>query len=153
MSFGGTRHSQTDSYVLIGSKTAAGVRTGIELENTYSVTEDTEPTKTFAVAGFTKLNLDFLYTMGATETTNSIEVKVEGSSDRTNWYRIANDSTSAGTSTLTAREFTFVGADAAAATISVFIDIAYEFIRVSVKETGVVTNKGNVFVEATIVGA
>lgn len=153
MSFGGTRHPNTDSHVLIGSKTEAGVRTGVELENTYSTTEDTEPTKILRVAGFTKLNLDILYTMGAAETTNSIELKVEASPDRTNWYRIANDSTTSGTSTLTAREFTFVGTDGAAATTSVFIDIAYQYVRVSLKETGVGTNKGNVFVEATIAGA
>lgn len=151
--YGGQRYPITKSFVIIGSKTAAGVRTGIELESTYSTTETTEPTKIFETGGYTKLVLDSIYTMGASETTNSIEIKVEGSPDRTNWYRIANDSTTTDTSTLTQREFTFVGSDGAAATIQIFLDIAYKYVRVSCKETGVVTNKGNVFVEATLVGA
>ena len=149
---GGLRYPQNVTFVIIGSKTVAGVRTGIELESTYSTTEDTEPTKIFEVGGYSKMNLDGVYTMGAAETTNSIEVKVEGSPDRTNWYSLGNDSTSAGTSTLTQREFTFVGADAAAATISIFLDVAYKYVRVSIKESGVASAKGNVFVEATLSG-
>lgn len=149
---GGQRYPQTKNFVIIGSKTAAGVRTGIELESTYSTTEDTEPTKIFEAAGYVKLNLDLIYTMGGSETSNTIEVKIEGSPDRTNWYRIANDSTSGATSTLTQREFTFAGSNGAAATFSIFLDIAYKYIRVSCKETGVAANKGNVFVEATISG-
>lgn len=150
---GGQRYPVTKSFVIIGNKTAAGVRTGIELESTYSTTEDTEPTKIFETAGFTKMNLDILYTMGGSETSNSIEIKVEGSPDRTNWYRLANETTSGGTSTETAREFTFVGVNGAAATISLFLDVAYKYIRVSCKETGVAANKGDVFVEATLSGA
>lgn len=149
---GGQRYPTNKTFVIIGSKTAAGVRTGIELESTYSTTEVTEPTRIFETGGYTKLNLDGIYTMGATEAANSIEIKIEGSPDRTNWYRLANDSTSSGTSTLTQREFTFVGSDAASATISIFLDVAYKYVRVSCKETGVATNKGNVFVEATLSG-
>ncbi len=98
------------------------------------------------------MNLDVLYTMGATESTNSIELKVEGSPDGTNWYRLPNESVSSGTSTLTAREFTFVGTNADAATISIGIDIFYKFIKVSAKETGVASNAGTVYVEATLSG-
>lgn len=153
MSFGGNRYPQTNTYVLIGSKTAAGVRTGVELEDTYSTTEDTEPTKTFPVAGFTKLTIDGAYTMGATETANTIEVKVESSSDRINWTQLSNDSTSGDTSTLTNREFQFLGADGATDQFQIFLDVAYEYIRVSCKESGRASNKGNVYVEATLVGA
>lgn len=138
--------------VLIGSKTAAGVRTGVELEATYSATEVTEPTRTFPSGGYSKATFDINYTMGAAETTNSIEVKIESSPDRTNWYRLSTDTTSGGTSTLAAREWTFVGTNAAAATINIILDIAYKFMRISVKETGVSSAKGNVFVELTLSG-
>ncbi len=111
-----------------------------------------KPTKTFKTSHYSKLNLDFLYTMGASETSNSIEWKVEGSPDGINFYRIANESVSGGTSTETAREFTFVGSDGAAATISVGLDIFYEFVRVSAKETGVAANFGTVYCEATLLG-
>lgn len=153
MSFGGHRHPQTDTYVLIGSKTAAGVRTGVELESTYSTTEDTEPTKTFAVAGYTKMTLDFLYTMGGSETSNTIEVKLEGSPDRVNWYELSNDDTSGATSTLTNREFQVTGTNGSTKEFQIFIDVAYKYVRVSCKESGVASNKGNVFCEATLVGA
>ena len=141
----------TKSEVLIGSKVGT-TRTSIEMESTYQAESATEATKTYEVAGFEKVNLNILYTMGATETTNSIEVKLEASTDGTNFYRIANDNTSAGVSTLTAREFTFVGADAGAATISIILDIGYKKLRVSVKETGVASNKGSVYVESTLSG-
>lgn len=149
---GGLYYPTSLTLVLIGSKTAAGVTTGVELESTYSTTEVTEPTKTFPASGFAKLNLDVKYTMGATESSNTIEVKVEGSTDRVNWIPLSNDTTSGATSTLTAREFVFTGTNAATASFGIFLDIAYKYIRVSCKETGVQTNKGSVFVEATLSG-
>lgn len=150
---GGNRNPQTDPYVIIGSKSIAGVRTGIELESTYSVTEDTEPTKSFNVAGFTKLSLNALYTMGAAETANTIEVKIESSPDNVNWYPLSNESATGGVSTIENREFTFTGSDGTFKPFEIFLDIAYNYVRVSCKESGVIANKGNVFVEATIVGA
>jgi hypothetical protein len=127
-------------------------RTEVTLESTYQTESTTVATKEFETTGYSKLNLDILYTMGASETTNSIEIKFEGSPDGVNYYRIPNNSDSAGTSTLTAREFTFVGANAAATTISVGLDIFYKYIKVSGKETGVATNKGTVFGQITLLG-
>ena len=109
-------------------------------------------TKTFHTGDYTKLDLAVSYTMGATETANSIEIQVEASPDGVNFYRIPNDSTALGVSTLTAREFTFVGTNAANATVSIGLDIFYKFMKVSIKETGVVTNAGTVYVEATLSG-
>jgi hypothetical protein len=109
-------------------------------------------TKTFKVGGYSKLDLAILYTMGAAETANSIEIQVEQSSDGVNFYRIPNETVSGGTSTLTAREFTFVGTNAAAATISIGLDIFYKYIKVSVKETGVAANAGTAYVEGTLSG-
>ncbi len=141
-------YSSQDTFVVVGSKSDT-TRTAVALTNAY---DDAAGTKIFASGGWSKVNFDILYTMGATETANSIELRVEGSPDGTNFYRIPNESASAGTSTLTAREFTFVGTNAAAATISLGLDIFYKYVRVSAKETGVATNAGTVYIEATLSG-
>lgn len=145
-------YQNTQVQTIIGTKNSSNTRTSWTLSSSYQTETGTNPTKSFFVGGLSKLNLDILYTMGATETSNSIEVKIEVSPDNTNWYRIPNEIISNGTSTLTAREFTFVGADASTATISIGLDIFYKYVRVSCKETGVATNAGKVYVEATILG-
>lgn len=127
-------------------------RTSWNLTSAYQTEGSTKPTKTFKTSHYSKLNLDVLYTMGATETSNSIEIMFEGSPDGINFYRIPNETVSTGTSTIVAREFSFVGTNAAAASISVGLDIFYEFMRVSAKETGVVTNAGTVYAEVTLLG-
>lgn len=132
---------------VFGTKSAAHSRTSVALTSDYADTA-----KVLETGGFSRLNLDVLYTMGATETSNSIELKFECSSDRTNFYRVPNEAVSGGTSTLTAREFTFVGTNAAAATISIGLDVSYKFMKISVKETGVATNAGTIFAEATLSG-
>lgn len=134
------------THPIIGTKSGT-TRTPVALTANYA-----NNMKSFEVGGFTKINLDCLYTMGATETSNSIEIRVEGSPDGTNWYRLPNEAVSGATSTLTAREFIFVGTDAAAATISIGIDIFYKYFRVAVKESGVVTNAGTIYVEYTLSG-
>ena len=133
---------------IIGTKTGT-TRTPVTLTAAYDVADKT---KIFKSGGFSKLNLDILYTVGATETSNSVDIRVEGSADGTNFYRLPNEQVSAGISTLTQREFTFVGASTGAYTISIGIDIFYKYTRVSVKESGVVTNYGTVFVEGTLSG-
>lgn len=136
---------------IIGTKVGT-TRTPWTLTAAYQTEGLLRPTKSFAVGGYSILNLDILYTMGATETLNSIELKIEGTPDGTNFYRLPNESVSGGTSTLTAREFTFVGTDAAAATISLGLDIFYKAVRISAKETGVVTNFGTIYIESTLSG-
>lgn len=142
----GLHYTHQITQPLIGSKADDGTRTAVALTGSYGT-----PAK-IKTAGFSKLNLDILYTMGAAESGNSIELQIEASPDGTNWYRIPNDETSGGTSTLTAREFTFVGEDAAAATISIGLDIFYEWVRVSAKETGSAGNNGTAYIEATLSG-
>lgn len=137
-----------DTFPIIGTKSGT-TRTSVTLTAAYDVANKT---KIIECGGYSKLNLDILYTMGATETSNSIEVRIQGSPDGTNFYRIPNETVSGGTSTITAREFTFVGTNAAAATISIGLDIFYKYVEVSVKETGVVTNFGTVYAEATLSG-
>lgn len=134
---------------VIGSKSGT-TRTSIALTNAYGVANKT---KIFNTGGFSKVNFDILYTTGADETNNSIEVRLEGSPDGTNFYRLVNESVSDGTSTLKEREFTFVGAAAATAyAISLPVDVVYKYMRISVKESGVAANAGTVYVEATLSG-
>lgn len=138
--------------VIIGTKSGT-TRTSWALTSAYQTEGTTKPTKTFDVGGFSKVNLDVLYTTGAAETDNSIEIKLEASVDGTNFYQLTNESASSGTSTLYAREFTFVGASAATAyAFTLGIDIFYEKVRVSCKETGVAANAGTVHIEATLSG-
>lgn len=144
----GLAYPSHNEFPAIGTKVGS-TRTSIALTTLYDVANKT---KVIETSGYSKLNLDVLYTMGATETANSIELRIEGSPDGVNFYRIPNESVSAGTSTLTAREFTFVGANAAAATISIGLDIFYKYVKISVKETGVVTNAGTVYIEASLHG-
>ena len=144
----GLYYPNTKTQILVGSKIGT-TRTTITLTALYDVANKT---KIFETSGYSKVNIDIFYTMGATETSNSIELRVESSPDRVNWYRLANESVSAGVSTLDAREFTFIGSDATTATISIGLDIFYKYIRVSLKETGVLTNFGSVYCEATLAG-
>lgn len=93
------------------------------------------------------------YTTGATETNNSIEVKIEFGPTDSELYRTSNKSDSSGTSTLTAQEFTFVGAAAATSyKFRIPLDLADKVIKVSVKETGVVTNAGTATVKLSAAG-
>lgn len=145
---------ETQQVSTIIGTTSGTTRTSITLESTYQTESGfTKPTKALETGGFSKMNIDLLYTTGAAETANSIEVKIESSPDGTNYYRVPNDSTTDGTSTITAREFTYVGAAAATAyPIGIPLDIFYKYIRVSIKETGVASNKGTIHGIITLSG-
>lgn len=143
----GLSYSRLDPVVWIGTKSGT-TRTSTALTTAY-----TGNTKTIKTAGYSVMVIDVLYTTGSGETNNSIEIKLEDSVDGTNFYQITNESASGGTSTLTAREFTFVGASAATAyAISYRIDISYTFVKLSVKESGVAANAGTIFVEGVLAG-
>jgi hypothetical protein len=147
----GLNYRNQNPLILIGTKSPAGVTTGVTLESTYQTDEATTAIKTFTSGGFSKLSLDIAYTMGAAETANTIEMVVESSPDRINFYRLPIDATVT-QSTITAREWTHLGTNAATSKINIFLDIAYKFMRVSFKETGVASAKGKVFCEATLSG-
>ena len=104
-------------------------------------------------AGMSKLDIRYSYTTGASETNNTLSIKIEESSDRTNWFSLMNESASAGTSTLTQRTFSDADNTATATFTSSFgLDIFYDNIRISVKEGGVATNFGTLYMEASILG-
>lgn len=133
---------------LIGSKSAAGTRTAVALLSSYDATQTNE----IETGGFSQIVLDINYTMGAAETTNSIEVRVKVSQDGVNFYQLMNEAVSGGTSTLTVREFTYVGVNAAASAISLPLDVMYKNMRFEFKESGVAANVGNLYCEYTLSG-
>ena len=139
-----------NSFTLVGSKVGT-TRTSVALTTGYDVANKT---KIFPTGGMSKIDIGILYTTGAAETNNSIEVRVRTSVDGTNFYQIVNESVVTTTSTLYQREFTFVGASAATAySFSLPLDVWNEYMEISVKESGVASNAGTVFAEATLSGA
>lgn len=138
-----------NTVVLIGSKSGT-TRTSAALTSAYAGGLNASIT----TGGMSKVNLNILYTTGSGETNNSVEIKVESSPDNTNFYQIPNESISGSTSTLVVREFTFVGASAATAyAISLPLDLQDEYYKFSFKESGVASNAGTLYVEATFSGA
>lgn len=139
---------------LVGTKDASNTRTGVALTTAYQTEGSGKPTKTFDVGGYSRAEFAVSYTMGSGETSNSIEMILEWSPDGTSFYRLATDSTSAGTSTIAEREFTFVGTtDAGVSDVTWGLDIAYkDRLRVSFKETGVASNAGKAFCEVLLSG-
>ena len=138
---------------LVGTKNAANTISGWTLTNAYQTEGATKPTKSFDVGGFSRVEFAIAYTQGSAETANTIQIKVEWTTDGTNFFQLMNDATSGGTSTETVREFSLLGVDAGTLYATFGIDIAYkDVIRLSVKETGVITNFGTVFIEGLLSG-
>lgn len=86
--------------------------------------------------------LDITYTMGADETSNTMQVEVEvanpvgtGAPEATDWMLYSTISSG----TVTASEWSM-----SPGSYHVIIDIAAKYIRLSFKETGVATNFGTV---------
>lgn len=85
------------------------------------------------------------YTMGESETSNTVEFKIEGSQDGTNWYQRQREAATGGAVTLDFEEYTV---DPGESRI-LLTDIADKYIRILFKETGVGTNEGSISAEAT----
>lgn len=148
----GLGYTYQNTLVLIGSKTGT-TRTAVALTTGYDVANKT---KSFPTGGISKVNFSISYTTGAAETNNNLDIRVRTSpaDDRTNWYQIPNESVSGGVSTLTLREFTFVGASGATEyAFSLPIDVQDEYTEISVKESNVASAAGTVYVEATLSGS
>lgn len=89
------------------------------------------------VKGMSKLSIDIDYTRGGGEASSKMFMKIEHSTDGTNWHSLVIDETST-TSVITAREWEIGNT----AKLNVLVDIAYHQIKISVRESGVVTNAG-----------
>lgn len=88
------------------------------------------------VRGMEKLSLDIDY--GANDASNILEMKVEHSTDGNNWYQLVIDDTST-VSDITPRVWNITGT----AKLNVLLDIAYEKIKISLKETVNVSTAGS----------
>ena len=107
-----------------------------------------------------QLLLEVEYTMGTAETSNSIQLKVEfadplnipsngGTPADTDWYGEVTESASSGTVTINLAEYSF-DAVSSAGTYDRFVIAlpnSSQFVRVSMKETGVASNKGSASVK------
>jgi len=99
-------YATQDPAVLIGSKTSLNVATGETLTDYYNF--DGTTSKAIETGEASKIEFNCIYTAGTGETTNSVEIIVEASSDRSNWYQLLNETVASGVSTLDDREFTHV---------------------------------------------
>lgn len=133
-----------DILPLIGTKDASNTQTGVALTTSYE-NEGSGATKSFKSNAYDRAVFNIFYTPGSGETGTSVQAIIEVSTDGDNWVQIPNDASSGGTSTLTDREFTYDGTGT-----SIFFDIGYEYMRISLKETGVSVNAGTVYVDATM---
>lgn len=139
--------NQSTVRTIIGSKGAEApyAITPVALTNAYG---PAATTKSFIIEGMTKLNMNVQYRTGASEAASSINIKIENSADNVNWFRLPNEAVTGGVSALTDREFSHAGgAGNTTYNFSFGIDVFYSFIKISVKESGVTTNAGSVFME------
>ena len=92
----------------------------------------------FESAGFVKLTVYMGYTPGEGESSTTLDMKLEASPDNgTTWTSLVIDETST-TSEITERVWNMGGTTP----LNVIVDIAYNLMRVSVKETGAQSNAG-----------
>lgn len=103
--------------------------------------------KDFEIGGFSRLALDIGYTRGGGEASSKLNLQIEVSSDRQNWYSLVIDETTT-TSVITARQWDIE----TTAKLSILVDIANIYARVSLKEAGVVTNFGTATITYTLSG-
>lgn len=120
----------------------------ILFENKALTSSAADSRNTMNVEGMTKLSLDINYARGGGEAASKLFLQIEHSpDDGTNWYSLVIDETSI-TSVITAREWEI----GSTAKLNILVDIAYHDIRVSARETGVVTNAGTLSVTAVASG-
>lgn len=84
------------------------------------------------------------YDMGATETSNTLEIKVTLADGTGEFYRRKREAVSSGTVTLSPEEYVLQPGTS----VIILKDLIATKIRVYFKETGVVTNFGSLRVEA-----
>jgi hypothetical protein len=92
----------------------------------------------------TQATLLVRYKMGATESGNSLQIKIEFSNDNSAYYQECTEEAAAGIITISLAEYTFPAVAAAETydNIRIPIQVMDRFVRVSAKETGVAVNYG-----------
>ena len=114
----------------------------------------------FKAAKGQKISLFVYYTMGAAESSNSIQVKVQTSPDRLAidsalWGRRTREAVAAGTATLSVEEYTFTATQSAGTYDVIEIplpNINTPYFKVSAKETGIASNGGSCYIKAVVSG-
>lgn len=97
---------------------------------------------------FNTLTIMFEYQLGASETNNTIDFKIENGDDADDIYLTTASAVSSGTVTLSDQVFQWQGAnDSAPYKRSFSVDISDRFLKVSVKESGVAANYGTATVK------
>lgn len=112
----------------------------------------------FEITDIDQVNLDVSYTMGAAETSNSLQLKVEFANPKNNdpvtadWHQQISESTSSGTTTISLQSYTFAAVSAAATydRFQIAIPVNSKFMRISYKETGIAANEGTLTLKATL---
>jgi hypothetical protein len=103
---------------------------------------------TIASGGMSKISIDLDYARGGGESSSELEIKLEASPDGgANWHSLVIDNTGA-TSVITERIWQVENT----AKLNFLVDIAYRDMRISVRETGVVTNAGTLTLSYTLSG-
>jgi len=135
-----------DPIVLFGSKSGT---TYTPATLTAAYTGNTSDT--IKASGIYGISLDIKYTYGSGETSNKLQLQIEGSPDGTNWFLFPNDSTTDNISTITGRTFEIAQADNL---IHLNIrELLTEYVRIKVQENGVASNFGTISIEATLWGS
>ena len=118
------------------------------LTNAYVLTSNVGA---FQISEESLATLEVLYTTGAAETASNLIYLVEFSNDNSNWVQQNSESLAAGSLTLTPYTTTIAGgAGATAYTGQQFLPLCSRWVRVRVKETGVITNYGTVSINCTM---
>jgi hypothetical protein len=102
--------------------------------------------KAFETGGVSKLSLDIIYDMDAGETANTFDFQLEASTNATDWFSLVIDSTTT-VSELSPRVWQM-----SEGSLNVIVDVAYKYMRMSVRETGVASTFGTASVTATLSG-
>lgn len=100
---------------------------------------------TSSVSGATQVVLYVTYTLGATETNNTVDIKLESGPSATDLHRLTSIDVTSGSITVSPTEHHFVGADTTAPyKFAIPLEVADDYIKVSFKETNKATNFGTI---------
>ena len=122
----------------------------------YTLTSSYVASDAVRVMGVYQVGLDVGYTMGATETGNSVQLLVSFSNAEVptsaDWYQAVSESTSSGVTTIALQNYTFAAVSAAATFDNFHLGFPVDaiWVRVSAKETGVATNAGTLRIAAAL---
>lgn len=107
-------------------------------------------TKSFATAGMAEIMLYVKYV--ATDATNVIEIKVDRSADKTNWFQEVQEKNNGSTAIGELHEHQFDSTAGGTDMYSIPIPVANKYTRVSVKETVNGGSAGTIWISTEISG-